>query len=253
MAVEIKRWVRGLAGRAGYEVIGPTTRGELAVFRHCAEHAVDLFDLVITYLRANSLPCTFMQIGANDGQRNDDFRQYIERYDLPGLLVEPQPQAFARLVENYRDRRNLCFENAAIARSAGVMKLFAFNPDCENGRPLDVFTTPDRSYIEQVRINQKLSAEILTLTVPAVTIEQAMQKHGLDTVAMFVIDTEGFDYQIVKMIDLPRLRPMLIQFEHVTLPRRQHELCCRHLSEHGYNLLRARWDTVAVRPSLGRR
>ena len=43
---------------------------------------------------------TFLQIGAFDGVGDDDLRELIMAHKLRGVLVEPQPSAFARLAAN---------------------------------------------------------------------------------------------------------------------------------------------------------
>lgn len=46
----------------------------------------------------------------------DPLHSYVQRFGWRGILVEPQPDVFARLVENYRDQADrLIFENVAIA------------------------------------------------------------------------------------------------------------------------------------------
>ena len=44
---------------------------------------------------------TFVEIGANDGERHDHLRGFILERDWRGLMVEPLPDLFARLVANY--------------------------------------------------------------------------------------------------------------------------------------------------------
>ena len=45
---------------------------------------------------------TFLQIGAYDGIGEDDLRGLVLAHNLRGVLVEPQPSAFARLQHTYR-------------------------------------------------------------------------------------------------------------------------------------------------------
>ena len=60
---------------------------------------------------------TFLQIGAFDGVGDDDLRELIWRHRLRGVLVEPQPAAFARLKETYAEQPDVTLLQAAIARA----------------------------------------------------------------------------------------------------------------------------------------
>ena len=43
----------------------------------------------------------FVQIGANDGINHDPLHEYVTKYNLSGLVVEPQPDVFELLRKNY--------------------------------------------------------------------------------------------------------------------------------------------------------
>lgn len=61
------------------------------------------FNLAIgALMQVSSKPFRFIQVGANDGIHGDPLRAYIERHHWHGILVEPQPDVFARILENYR-------------------------------------------------------------------------------------------------------------------------------------------------------
>src|ERR1700681_618887 len=54
----------------------------------------------------------FVQIGANDGIKNDPIHVYVRKYHWNGLLVEPMPDFFNTLRINYMGEDQLWFENA---------------------------------------------------------------------------------------------------------------------------------------------
>jgi len=85
-----------------------------------------VFDLAIgTLMQASSKPFRFIQVGANDGIYGDPLRAYIERHHWHGILVEPQPDVFARLIENYSgSRENLIFKNIAISPDQSTLRLY---------------------------------------------------------------------------------------------------------------------------------
>ena len=51
------------------------------------------------------------------------------------------------------------------------------------------------------------------IDVPCLTFDSLVSKHGVTAVDLVQMDTEGYDFEIVKLIDLDRLRPRLIMYE----------------------------------------
>src|SRR5687768_8236069 len=49
---------------------------------------------VVAHELFNKRELTFLQIGAFDGESNDDLRGLVIKHRLRGVLVEPQPAAF---------------------------------------------------------------------------------------------------------------------------------------------------------------
>ncbi|HET6992529.1 MAG TPA: hypothetical protein VFJ43_14445, partial [Bacteroidia bacterium] len=57
---------------------------------------------------------TFVQIGSNDGKKNDPLHSYIRKNGWKGILVEPDPANFKKLVSYYSQVNGLIFENLGI-------------------------------------------------------------------------------------------------------------------------------------------
>jgi hypothetical protein len=69
-------------------------------------------------------------------------------------------------------------------------------------------------------------------------------------VNLLQIDTEGFDFEIIKMIDFKRMKPEIIHFKNNFLNRRQKSECSRILGDQNYALLNLGIDTIAyLQPS----
>src|SRR3954447_3434406 len=71
----------------------------------------------------------FIEVGANDGVKQDHLRSFITASEWRGGMVEPLPWVFERLRSNYRGRNGLTFENAAIAASDGPVPFYYVPPD----------------------------------------------------------------------------------------------------------------------------
>src|SRR5690606_23513282 len=68
---------------------------------------------------------TFLQVGANDGQRNDPIVDFIARFDWKGTLIEPRSTFVRCLSERYAENAEIRVVQAAIAESAGAMCLYS--------------------------------------------------------------------------------------------------------------------------------
>lgn len=193
-----------------------------------------------------------VQIGANDGREGDPVRGYIERHRWRGLLIEPQPRIFQELVANYTDQSQLAFENALIFdEQRDDVSLFTVRPDASGGDDrLHVMARLDRgSLVRELREHGVVDpdAAIEELKVPAWNPNALFEKHGLAAFDVLVIDAEGYDFEIVKTIDLERYRPALVYFEFTHLTPAEQRQCLTLLAGHGYRMAQLRTDIVAYR------
>lgn len=186
---------------------------------------------------------TFVQIGANDGRTNDPLRRFILKYGFRGVLVEPQRTAFERLVANYSGVSGLRFENSAIAASDGTMTLYRFRAGPGVPAWADCLASFSREHL--VRNFDNLKGEVEEITVPSITFSTLLEKYGLRDVDLLQIDTEGFDYEILKMIDFRTFRPAIINFEHLLLVGAIRQRCYALLCEQGYKITESGVDAVA--------
>ncbi len=83
--------------------------------------------------------------------------------------------------------------------------------------------------------------------VPCVTFDALCDKHGFDTVDLVQIDTEGHDFEVIKLIDLVRLAPRVLLYEHHHLGEQDRQACLAHLTAHGFEMIEYRYDTLALR------
>jgi FkbM family methyltransferase len=180
----------------------------------------------------------FMQIGAFDGVGDDDLRELVLRHRLRGVLVEPQPSAFARLQHTYRDEPQVTLLQAAIAERAGTREFF-----CRRGAAT-MAASFDREHLRRHGIPD---AEIVTQSVACHTVESALASAGFDRVDLLQIDAEGFDWPIIRSIDFSRFRPAILRFEYRNMPARDADACLELLAGHGYRFLIEPRDIIAHR------
>jgi FkbM family methyltransferase len=170
---------------------------------------------------------------------DDDLRDLIKTYRLRGILVEPQPAAFARLRQTYADQPQLVLLQAAIAERQGKRELFG-----RRSRPT-MAASFDRSHLLRHGIRD---SDIVAMQVECHTVESALVAAGLAQVDVLQIDAEGYDWPIIRSIDFARIRPNVVRFEYRNMPTRDADACVEFLAAYGYEFLLEPRDIIAHRP-----
>lgn len=210
-------------------------------------------------------PVTIVQIGANDGATNDPLGEMIRsRPDriAQALLIEPQPGAFARLEARYRDVAHIRCLNAAIDRQAGERVIYSVDTARASerlGRTVsDGLASFARAHPEKLlrsidpALNEaELDALITATTVQVMPVREAMATAGMTDADVLLVDTEGYDAEIMEMALDAGLRPELVQFEHVHLDRPALRRLSRRLEEEGYRLWASHRDIWGQRVGTG--
>jgi FkbM family methyltransferase len=198
---------------------------------------LSVFDLAVRLLmEKHGSAVSFVQVGANDGVFGDPLRSYIAGYPWRGILVEPQPDVFQRLIQNYQacaDR--LVFEMAAISRDQSQFTMYkapaglhadqTYASSIASGNP--------ETIARQLKIAPSALEKIV---VPALTLDELLAKHGFGDIQVLQIDVEGYDWQVLETIDLKRRSPAIIQFESGHLSNDDCNRAVQHLSKHGYEI-----------------
>jgi len=204
--------------------------------------SIDILDLAIRDLMSREPDIFFLQIGAHDGLSYDPIHDYVKRFHWKGLLVEPQPAIYRKLRQNYADEKQLLFENSAIAPRNGTLDLHCF----ENAGAEDHASMLASTRKHYLTLNgDGHRGALKTITVPALSLASLLARHHVERVNLLQIDTEGFDFEIIKMIDFQRIKPEIIHYENNFLNRRQKSECARILGGQNYSLLNLGIDTIA--------
>jgi FkbM family methyltransferase len=214
---------------------------ELKPFFPYQPQIIDVFALTVRDLLIRQPDIFFLQIGAHNGLDKDPIAPLVRRHHWSGLLVEPQKHVFAKLIENYAGEKQLLFENSAIAEKDGTFTLYAFDVGAEDSASMA--TSSRRHYL--TLNSEGWHGKVKALEVPALSLRSLLDKHAVKRVDILQIDTEGYDYNIIKMIDFTRIKPQIIHFESNYLNRAQKTDCLRLLNEQGYSCLTLGIDSIA--------
>jgi hypothetical protein len=87
------------------------------------------------------------------------------------------------------------------------------------------------------------------LKVPCMPLPALLKKRSVPHVDLLQIDTEGFDYQVLKLFDFNRMKPRIVQFEHIHLNLEDQMAAINLLRSHGYQVTTCFTDVVAILPA----
>lgn len=237
----------GLANKRGYRI-----RWDPPLLQNPdAELPLDL-EFIVAHLMLRKKDIFFIQIGANDGVSADPVYKFANAFGWKGILVEPQPDIFERLKKNYEKcAPNLKFLNAAVSTHDGMTTMYAVRPDDNTFDRAHFYTTFDRDYIsQQTRWVPDIAKRIIEIPVRCITMNTLLRQAEGREIDYLQMDTEGYDFEILKMLDFNIVRPAIICFEHVLLTKREMADASELLFRHGYRVHRDNLDTVAYRQTF---
>lgn len=192
----------------------------------------------------------FMQVGANDGSKGDYLKDYVDTLGWKGVLIEPIPYVFASLTDRHGANPNLTLVNAAIAHEDGTAELYYLPKDEQSDLPVwyDALATFRKDVIlTHAPWIPDIESRITTIEVPTMTFESLCQSQGVEGIDLLQIDTEGYDYEVIRQVDLDKHRPALILYEQYHLTPEDRSDCEQLLHGHGYGTISNFMDTVAIR------
>lgn len=150
----------------------------------------------------------FFQIGTNDG--NDRFRKLVINYkpDIV-ILVEPNNKLIQKIEKNYSDIKNVhIYNNAVYYNNDEIVDLFI-----SEGRNVEVAS----SLFSLVPMNDwGEKSDLPKISAKSITFDQICKNHNITEIEYLQIDTEGFDSEIIKMIDFTKYKINTLRFERWT-------------------------------------
>jgi Methyltransferase FkbM domain len=181
-----------------------------------------------------------IQIAARDGLMADPIHDWIKRCRWRGILVEPHRLEFEKLKETHRQEQDrLIFENVAICDKDGT-----FVPG-EGRRPQCRLGTGIRVVVAAVSIRS-----ICSRNDAVHHLRYAAAPAPGFRIDLLQIDAEGYDFEILKLVDFQSHRPAMIRYEHCRLMPRDKHACRVYLERRGYRILEMKLDSGRVLPGL---
>ena len=221
----------------------------------------DPFDAAMTELMARRPDAFFVQVGGFDGVSFDPLRPHVVAGDLSGVIVEPIPQYFEKLQALYAGSSKVTPINCAVADEDGERTIWKFNPEAVERGLLPPHFAGISSFLMEDLLKETgvlgrsspnaettaaLRALVQPVQVPCRTLDNLLSERGVEQVDILQIDTEGYDFEVLKLFDFARYRPSVVHYEHQHLGADDTAAAEALLRSHGYRVSRQTFDTTAV-------
>jgi FkbM family methyltransferase len=203
---------------------------------------ISFSDALIIKRRLRSDDFTFVQIGANDGISFDSLYSIVTRYKCRGLVVEPLADMYERLKYNYREYPKVTPVRTAVHPT--LKRLVLHRPDPAKLAQLPAYAGGIASVDPKWHEKSGIPADaIVEEEVPAISLMDLLAKYDFQRLDLLQIDVEGFDAEVVKMIDFTRVRLGIIKYE--SFDANADTELERMLRSHGYDIRRSGHDVTA--------
>ncbi|MGR9106459.1 MAG: FkbM family methyltransferase [Gammaproteobacteria bacterium] len=191
----------------------------------------------------------FIQVGANDGIVHDPLYRHVLQNRWNGILIEPVRYYFELLKRNYSAGNHLIFENVAISERDGYRELFRIREGLDF---LPQWTKGLGSFNRDVLMKHRwaipdIQQYIVRETVQCLSLASLLARYAVERIDLIMIDTEGYDFEIIKQIDSTAVWPRVMIYEHKHLARDERLQCERLLSDRNYRLHKHFGNTLAER------
>lgn len=140
----------------------------------------------------------FLQIGAMDGVKHDELYRYVTTNDWTGVLVEPLPDMFDKLIQNYLEYPGLKFVCSAITNQDGPIEMSRIPVEKVQAGVVPDWAEGCSTLVTDGYISDLLP-HMVKETVRGITLKTLYEKHGAKY-DLVQVDTEGFDYDIFLQI-----------------------------------------------------
>jgi FkbM family methyltransferase len=189
----------------------------------------------------------FIKIGAHDGISGDPTHSFLYNYPCQGVMVEPVEYLFKKLQDAYKNKLDILLENSIIGDFNGHQTFYRLQA---NQRHLVEWHDQLGSLYPNVILKHKGSIDniksyMVQENLPCITFNALLKKYSVKKIDFLLIDTEGYDFEIIKQIKWTRLKPAIIFYEHKHLSSADKSRCLSLLKKQSYSTEIMKANTLA--------
>lgn len=202
---------------------------------------------ILTKNFAEGQAISFIQVGANDGKSFDFLYDFLIKRKPKGIVIEPIKEYFSELCINYKNFDNILKVNKAVHESLKSIIIYKVNSDSFSHYPEWVkgIASFDKAHLTKFEFikNEDIIEDVVESDHLMNIVSNYSFKQNID---YFQIDTEGYDYHILKMIDFKKLNINIIKLEFVNLSEDEKIKTKVILKENGFYTFVEGIDLVGV-------
>ena len=219
------------------------------LIRYFKSHLIELrfIDILEKNYKKNKSKFSVILVGANDGISHDFLYDFFKYRDVNGIAIEPIKDTFDDLRSNFNIFPNIKLVNKAVHPNSKRVIMYKVNPaklkflPCWANGIGSLFSDHHlKSGIEKENIiEEEVDADNLMNIID----ESFFKNSDLD---LLQIDTEGFDFIVLKMIAWDRFHPRIIKYEICNLQSNELKDSINLLKENGYYTFFEGNDMIAL-------
>jgi len=187
----------------------------------------------------------FIQVGAMDGQLADPLHNFIKTFDLNGIVIEPIPHNYEKLCKFYSGFDGIKTLNVALHSTEKTAPIYMVDPKADYPYLIQAASSLDKNHVmcDIDKINGSYD-DIISVDVKCNDLKEIVEANNVKKIDLLQIDAEGYDFEIVKMIDFDKMKPTIIRYENERITVKESRECLELLASHGY-LINYGYDTTA--------
>lgn len=195
----------------------------------------------------------FLQVGVNDGRSGDAVRSLRRLPGWSGIVMEPNPLVLEQLRRNTKAEPGTQILNAALGTENGACDFFYLSRRGIKRRFSKIASHLGSFSKEQVRksaeylFQQGMGAlEIESMRIATIGWETLIDSHVLSMPDLVVLDTEGYDIELLEIFPFEKGLPSVLVFEYMWASSGALEGLRRRLAGYSYILFPASHDCICV-------
>lgn len=188
-----------------------------------------------------------IQVGAHDGVKHDFLYDFLVIRKPSGILIEPIVDYYNSLCDNFKIFPNLIKLNIALHKNLKESIIYKVNP--ENEKDVPGWAPGSASFNKENLTKQKIDEKfIIEEKVKCMTFMQAFNdNYKFGPVDLIQIDVEGYDFEVIKMIDFNVVDAKIVKFEHRNLSSEDYLESLELFRKHNYVVTMEGDDSIAYK------
>lgn len=134
-----------------------------------------------------------------------------------GYFIEPIPESINSLINKVRRPNRMAqFHNIAISDRDGTMDMVYIDPKTASEEWVRGISHSAKGGSNLIYLNERLGHQIgnkKTITVPCLTLDTYLQRHGITRIDMLRVDVEGHEIDVLQNYSWT-IKPKYIKIEH---------------------------------------